>query len=216
MIKNRQKKTEEIIHTIKNRIHEINKRYRKGPDLYFYKRLLALRRETHDITVFLNNDYNLEIIYATLVSWDMNSRGAKLKYFNEFKSNILSCMDSLNAINGMRDIKSIDVLDLQIQLLGVYKRLSLMKTKGKLVSNSKFLHFLFPDLFIPMDRKNTLEYFYGNTNESENKFFEITEFSFELIRKLSDENVQLDEGWNSTVPKTIDNAIILIVGKSVD
>lgn len=37
MIKNRQKKTEEIIYTIENRIHEINKRYRKGPDLYFYK-----------------------------------------------------------------------------------------------------------------------------------------------------------------------------------
>jgi hypothetical protein len=216
MIKDRQKKIEEIIYTIKNRIHEINERYRNGPDLYFYKRLLALRRQTSDIIAFLNNDYNLEIIYATLVSWDMNSRGAKLKYFDEFKSSILSCMDSLNAINGMSDIKSIDILDLQIQLLGVYKKLSLMKTKGRLVSNSKFLHFLFPDLFVPMDRKNTLEYFYGNTNESVNKFFEITEFSFDLVKKLLDDNVQLDEGWNSTIPKTIDNAIILIVGKSVD
>ena len=26
-----------------------------------------------------------ELLYATLVSWDMNCRGAKMKYFNEFK-----------------------------------------------------------------------------------------------------------------------------------
>jgi len=39
MIKDRQKKTEEIIYTIENRIHEINKRYRTEPDLIFIKEL---------------------------------------------------------------------------------------------------------------------------------------------------------------------------------
>lgn len=39
-----------------------------------------------------------ELLYATLVSWDMNCRGAKMKYFNEFKNNILSCLDLFRKI----------------------------------------------------------------------------------------------------------------------
>lgn len=55
-----------------------------------------------------------------------------------------------------------------------------MKTGGKLVSNSKLLHFLFPSLLMPMDRANTLSDFYRNAGESINKFIEITKFCFEI------------------------------------
>ena len=90
-----------------------------------------------------------------------------------------------------------------------------MKTRGKLVSNSKLLHFLLPNMFMPMDRKNTLSYFYGNTGESKNKYIEIIELSYEIMRMPENWEGYLDNRWNTTVPKMIDNAIILLVGKSV-
>ena len=62
MIKNKVQKKIEIIDTIKNRISEINRVYRSGPDLYFYKRLNFLRIHFNNIIQFLNDSYNMEIL----------------------------------------------------------------------------------------------------------------------------------------------------------
>ena len=91
MIEQRNHKICQIMQTIRARISEINQRYRTGPDLYFYKRVIHLRGRSINIESFLQENYHIEILYATLVSWDMNSRAAKMKYFDEFKSNILLC-----------------------------------------------------------------------------------------------------------------------------
>lgn len=215
MIKNRSHKIEHIVTTIQTRISEINERYRSGPDLYFYKRIYELRNNSNSIDSFLRNNYNIEMLYATLVSWDMNSRGAKMKYFDEFKANILSSLkqlselESLERSNYLNSSKSISVLR------SAYDNLSLMKSGGKLVSNSKLLHFLFPKSYMPMDRQNTLDYFYGNTGESWNKYAEIIEVSFEIMSMPEDWASYIDNNWNVSPPKIIDNAIILLVGKSV-
>ena len=215
MIKNRVDKIEQITATIKTRILEINERYRTGPDLYFYKRLNHLRNNSNSIKSFLRNDYHIEILYATLVSWDMNSRRAKMKYFDEFKANILSCLNQFKKLETFEKSGDTDLIRLVSTLRNTYENLNLMKTSGKLVSNSKLLHFLFPRLLMPMDRENTLSYFYGNTGESLNKYIEIIKLSSEIINSPENWDNYLDNKWNTTVPKTIDNAIILLVGKSV-
>lgn len=215
MIKDRDHKIEQIITTIKTDIQDINERYRSGPDLYFYKRLNHLRNGSKSIEAFLRDDYNIEILYATLVAWDMNSRSAKMKYFSDFKSNILSCLDHFKELEGFEDKLNLNLEKLVSSLKSTYERLDLMKTKGKLVSNSKLLHFLFPKILVPMDRNNTLFYFYGNTNESVNKYVEITELSFEILNMSESWEKFLDNGWNTSIPKMIDNAVILLVGKSV-
>jgi hypothetical protein len=215
MIKERQKKTEEILKTIQSRISEINTRYRTGPDLYFYKKSIELRRKSQNIDSFINDDYNIEILYATLVSWDMNCRGAKMKYFDNFKDNILSCTPEFQQLEEMKQSNQIDI-DILLRLLNsAYNKLDLMKTDSKLVSNSKLLHFLFPTICIPMDRNNTLMYFYNNTGESENKYLEIIQFSHELIKNNQNLSDFIDKNWNTSIPKMIDNAIILINGTSV-
>jgi len=97
MIEKRQDKIENILSTIQSRISEINWRYRKGPDLYFYRKTLEMRENADNIKSFLADDYNAEILYATLVSWDMNSRAAKMKYFDDFRKNLISNIDLLVA-----------------------------------------------------------------------------------------------------------------------
>jgi len=68
---------------------------------------------------------------------------------------------------------------------------------------------------MPMDGANTLCYLYGNTGESLNKYIEIIELSSEIMNIPENWDNYLDNKWNITVPKMIDNAIILLVGKSV-
>jgi len=214
MIKDKEQKIHQLVSTIKTRISEINDRYRKGPSLYFYARAFELRINSTDVESFLRNDYHLEILYATLVSWDMNSRAAKMKYFDDFKSNLFSCLCLLKKIEELEEKR--DYASIQPVLRDAYRDLNLMESGGKLVSNSKMLHFLFPNLCMPMDGKNTLEYFFGNTGESESKFLHIIDFSFDVMRLPENWTQYLDNIWNKSIPKMIDNAILLSVGQSVN
>lgn len=216
MIRNRKQKIDQIVSTITTRVSEINDRYRKGPSLYFYNRVFGLRRNCRSVQSFLSNDYNVEILYATLVSWDMNSRGAKMKYFDDFKKNILSCLHLFNNMDEYEKNRNYNTPNLISILKDVYENLHIMRTSAKLVSNSKILHFLFPNLCTPMDRRNTLTFFYGNTGESKNKYVEMVRLSFEIMTLDRDFNQYVDDGWNKTITKMIDNAIILLVGESVN
>jgi len=215
-IPNRENKIEEIIRTITSRMTEFNTRYRSGPSLYFYKRIIELRREHPQVANFISDNYCLEMLYATLVSWDMNSRGAKLKYFDDFRNAMIFCLPKYEAIEivmlSFDPAKGRDLLGL---LKSAYEGMALMQTSGRLVSNSKCLHFLFPSLCMPMDKTNTLQYLFGNTYESVNRYLDVIEFSFDIMRQPVQFNKYLDDSWNQTVPKIIDNAIILLQGRSI-
>jgi hypothetical protein len=215
-IPNRESKIGAIIDTITSRISDFSLLYRSGPSLYFYRRIIELRKKRQQISDFISDNYSLEILYATLVSWDMNSRGAKLKYFDDFRKSILSCLPELEAIeHAMRSRGSLPENKILGLLKSAFFSMALMQTSSRLVSNSKCLHFLFPSLCMPMDRTNTLMYFFGNTNESVNRYLTIVSFSFDIIRQPVEFEKYLDNCWNQSVPKLIDNAIILLRGKSI-
>jgi len=219
MIKEHDQKIEQIIECIKNnRIQEIDEKFGNGPELYFYKKLMQLRSNSKSAKSFLTDAYNLEILYATLVAWGMNCRAAKMKYIDDFKDNILSCEERFEQLESFWAKGNISTNNLVGPLLKeIYQSLHVMKTEARLVSNSKLLHFLFPEMLMPMDGKNTLNYFYGNTGESVQKYIEIIKFSSEIMdMKDMKENWQKYSSgdWNTTIPKMIDNAIILLVGKS--
>ncbi len=204
-------KKDSIIYQIQNGISEINERYRKGPSLYFYRRTFEVRRENPNLDSFFQKDYHFELLYATLVSWDMNSRRAKMKDFDDLRANILSCRETLEVLNDFTNQGKYLFNQVAKPLKKAYESLSIMATYKKLVSNSKLLHFLFPDMLMPMDGRNTLTFFYNrDTNESINKYLEIIELSFEIMDCPLDWNVYLDSRWNTTKAKIIDNAIIMI------
>jgi hypothetical protein len=81
-------KINELKNTINSKINEIDLKYRNGPSLYFYEKVITIRKSEKSILEYLKNDLNIEYIYATLVAWDMDGRGAKMKYFKEFKESL--------------------------------------------------------------------------------------------------------------------------------
>jgi hypothetical protein len=187
-----------------------NFRYREGPDLYFYRRTIGLRR-AKNIDELLDDDEDrfIELLYATLVSWDMNSRGAKMEYFDAFKQSILGCKARFSELSThVLDKLSEEEFGNAKRLLSVvYSNLNLMKTSGRLVSNSKVMHFILPDLVMPMDRENTLRFFFGNKGESPSKFLDIMECTYRIALRV-DLRKFLNTEWNQSITKVIDNAII--------
>ena len=216
MIPQRDSKIKAVTRTIQTRMAEFNQRYRSGPSLYFYRRILSLRRSCPKIDRFLSSDYHLEILYAVLIAWDMDSRRARLKDFDDFKCSLLDCLDLLRTVEGTLDEFVPSRADaLLASLSSVFRKLSLMQTSARLVSNSKCLHFLFPTVCMPMDGLNTLQYLYGNTGESVRRYEEITSFCCAIMAERVEFTRYLDDQWNQSVPKLVDNAIILLNDKSV-
>lgn len=182
--------------------------YRKGPDLYFYKRVMNKRRKK-SLKNLLKDNYFIELLYATLTSWDMNARGAKMKYFDEFKKNLLKNKKAFTELENLKlfQIKKEEFPEVIKKIGELYEDLDIMQTKGKLVSNSKIMHFLLPDLIMPMDGKHTLGFLFGSNYQSTKRFLEIIEWSWEIAKRIN-LNKFLDNEWNQSAPKVIDNSII--------
>jgi hypothetical protein len=188
--------------------------YRSGPDLYFYKKTMRLRKISSLCKLFDEPDRYIELMYATLVAWDMNSQSAKMSYFDDFKANILKNEEFLLQLEPFKleKLTAENFEDVNKLLINTYTNMHLMRTKGRLVSNSKALHFLLPDLVMPMDRRNTLRFFMGNTYEYDTNrslvdFLKIFGYSKEIAQKI-DLSQYLDDEWHQSIPKVIDNAIL--------
>lgn len=216
-ILDREEKKSAILKTIVSNIEEINTRYRSGPSLYFYRRILEFRRGHQQVRDFLSSQYVIEMLYATLVSWDMDSRNARMKYFDGFNDSLVRTLGIFEKIeNEIKEFKPHDPTNMIGLLQEANHSMELMESKGKIVSNSKCLHFLFPDVCLPIDRTNTFQYLYDNTNETINRFGEILCFSFDIMAAEIQFEKHIDNVWNQSVPKLIDNAIILLHNKSLD
>lgn len=208
MNKKLENKKEYLIKNIPELIRKFG--YKKGPELYFYKRVIEEIRK-NKLTVLFNKKEFIELLYVTLLAWGMNARGAKMKYFDDFRKNILVNKKYFISLSKYKlDKMSEKQFSNTKKLLGIlYDRLSLMQTNSKLVSNSKMMHYLLPDLVMPMDGQNTLSFFFGNTGESKKKFLEIIECTRCIVNKIDlSRFLDKDNEWNTSVPKVIDNAII--------
>ncbi len=68
---------------------------------------------------------------------------------------------------------------------------------------------MFPQLIMPMDRTNTLNYLYNNTNEIPAKFIEAISFSFDVAEEVESLEIELagQRGWTNgtlVLPKMVE------------
>jgi hypothetical protein len=198
-------------------VNECNKYYRSGHDLKLYRDIITLHRTTKDINLLIKDEKFLHLLYDTLIEWDMDKRGAELNTFERFSKSIVSCGQEIKKLYRFK-LQSISE-PLRNELLrllsSTFRFLDVMKTTRRIVGVSKTLHFLLPDLVMPIDGKFTMTYFYGYNKSpvGPEKEFGIFEDIFirteKIVGKLELTNDDLkEEGWNTSVPKLVDNSII--------
>jgi len=194
--------------------------YNHGPSLYFYERTNdEVKKNKNSLENLLSNDQFIELIYATLTSWGMDSRGAKMKAFDEFRKTILDNKQKFLELSKYRleDISTKEMKDVENKLQNLFDNLHVMESKSELVANSKIMHFILPDLVMPMDRTNTLQFFYENSNiyNPKAKFLEVFEASWMIAKGMIAKEMNLksyvsEKGLYRSIPKVIDGAIIAI------
>jgi len=198
-----------------------NDKYRLGHDLGLYRDIIDLHRRNNNLDTLLNQNSFYDLVMETLRAWNMDQQGAELASVDDFKKSAQS-ISIRSALNLMYPYKlyNIDRRNTLEQIADTLKHifcnLKVMKTKTRIVGVSKAMHFLLPDLIMPIDRRYILNFFYGNTNidsktcDKEFKTFkEIFQKTFQVKRDLCLRKEDADGNrWKTSVPKLIDNAII--------
>jgi len=185
------------------------------PGLYLYN--LTLKKTIEEKFT----DEFIELVYTTLIAWNMNQRGAKLSEFEEFKKSLLEHKEIIQSLAKYRieELECIDSLKESIRFLFINLNL-VAEDKPKLVTFSKTLHFFLPNLLMPIDRAYTLMFFYNNVNFDKTKNDEQIQMylaifeQFRLFAKAhfdSDAFKDCNKRWDKNIPKMIDNMIIAYV-----
>ena len=182
-----------------------------------YLELIKMYADVEDYHTLLRNSNYVSLAYRTLQDWNMDERGAKLVGLSAFRDSILSRLDSLACLKRYRLelLSTSELPKVMMELKSLFVDLKVMQTQARIVGVSKTLHFLLPNLVMPIDRGNILSLLYLGSKYSANPerefqcFTEIFEEYQELCHKLDLSVRDVDGvGWNSSIPKMIDNALI--------
>lgn len=153
----------------------------------------------------------MELLYATLDAWGMNSRGAGLKDFDEFCKLVQNQRESILKLADY-DIKRF--CECKEPLEAVFTSMQLSKSKSQLVTTSKVLHFLLPNLVVPVDRNYTLNFYHGSTYIPENvkKQFDLfseihTDFS-NFASKIDLNQYITQNSWKQNITGILDSLVI--------
>lgn len=185
-----------------------------GPSLYFHQKALEYQQKE-----FLS-ERHIEYVYATLVAWGMHrmgTKGAKMPDYDIFKSSIFDSKIK-KALEELKDKRIEDVTADEID--SIIEKLSKIcfsvkgsDSKSHLVSGSKILAHILPNLVCPMDRQYTCKFFGVNLNsKNEQTFFK--EVIHQMWKFYQDPNQIrllkpiLGKPFNMSFPKIFDNLII--------
>lgn len=154
--------------------------YREKEDLFLYRKIISMIGKCSEnleelLEKKLDNKF-IFLIYLTLILWDMDKRKAHLEFFDTYQKQIFDIAEKLVELKGysIEKISKSKLIEIKTKLKEIYSRLNLMMNEGRIVSNSKLLHFLFPELIMPIDNK-TLKFL--KQTDSVESFFNTFEFT---------------------------------------
>jgi len=198
-----------------------------GSSLYFHRKtrcMLDRARLLGDcdaqaVASCIDDDSFLESLYATLTAWGldrMGPTGPKLVNFKEFAASFRHHREEICELSSHRlDLLPANEVSIVAgKIWGLIAELDIGKARRKIVSGSKALHHLLPDLVPPIDNAYTLEFF-GKRIISEANEEHAFHFMYPRFREIGvackgaiDKRLAQPTDWDTRITKVIDNAIV--------
>jgi hypothetical protein len=204
-------------------------RFLRGAPAYFHARLIQTSRERggYPSRWLPRDEAVLELLYAVLAAWGMDSRGARLVDFENF----CACVRALVSSSSFQDLEGVSIRAINggwsdtlsalwSELRG---RCKIMVGPAIIVGSSKLLHHLLPDLFPPIDTSYTLDFLRALDRTEQYRlssrevqapdfetFFKIMLFFGHVAREVPSIEAYVGK-WpvaSGSIPKVIDNAVI--------
>ena len=198
-------------------VEECNNSFRSEEGLSCYHQIIDHHRQTCDLNKIIDQEDFIPLIRRTLIEWNMNQRGAELSSLTEIEKSIFQHRRPLIKLYDYKlhelDEKTANQITTKLEI--VFGGLNIMKSKRRIVGVSKALHFLIPDLIMPIDSTYTMPAIYGCNRYSSDREKETKDFIYifrktvKIAQRLNLSPSDADgKGWNTSIPKLIDNAII--------
>ena len=127
-----------------------------------------------------------------------------------FAASLRKHTSELVALDGLT-IDDANVNEVSEELWEILVNLDIVDNQAKLVSGSKALHHLLPDLVVPMDRAYTQKFFGWHNpvfQYSQQDCFREAFYAFAKIARNVNPEKFVQTGWRSSRTKIIDNALI--------
>jgi hypothetical protein len=195
-----------------------------GPSVFFHKKVLLEQKSD-----FLGETH-LNMIYAVMPSWGMHrmgSKGAKMVDYDVFEKEI---MKNKNEIIGLKD-KNYRNVDINIIAKLITEKVHVSTSNSFLVSSSKVLHHILPNIISPIDRNYSIRFMKKNKNDwgsntinySNEEAYTLIFLNgmYEFLNKNEDtmskyiiqinENNIYNNNFNTSLTKIFDNLIMVYV-----
>ncbi len=197
----------------------------EGPSLYFHKVLVNFANEIPDLLERAANPFFSERLYACLASWGMHrfdNPNARLVEYRAFSQEINNLAQQLSPLSDLRlhQLDEHNFQEVSNMLTGLIDNIQVVVAGWPLVANTKLIHHMLPHLVPPIDRKYTLKFFINRTDDSNNlpsytfsqlfeSFWTVAVANGQVLEQMCVNTWELPNAWNTTVPKLIDNALVL-------
>lgn len=186
--------------------------FRKPGQFEFHRETIQKRKELGSVKAALKDMDYLKSLYRTLRAWGIGSRGSKLRPFNNFTDALSDISPDICALDGIKlDQIEIEIDTVNQKIWSIIENMHIVDNNATLVPCSKTLHHILPDLIVPMDRGYT-KVFFGWQNPQfqygQSKCFFEAFKSFEYISRETNPEQYVGSGWNTSLSKVIDNAIV--------
>lgn len=189
--------------------------FTKPGQFEFHRETIQKRRELGSVKAALKDMGYLKSLYRTLRAWGIGSRGSKLRPFNNFTDALNDIAPDICELDGLKlDQIEIEIDTVNQKIWNIIENMHIVDNIATLVPCSKTLHHILPDLIVPMDREYT-QVFFGWQNPQfqygQSKCFFEAFKSFECVSRETNPKQYVGSGWNTSLSKVIDNAIVGLI-----
>ena len=193
--------------------------YRKFPfskpgQLELHRQTILMRQRHGSVQAALKDNSFINSIRDTLVKWGMDSRGATglLLPMPEFSSSLRKHEQKI------MELEKLDIEDTNLplqqtaqEIWSLIEGLRLSQGGNQIVTGSKALHHILPDLVPPIDRAYTRRFFgfWMQQFQYNPEVFSYIWIRFALIaRKTNPQQYVTNTDWFTSKTKILDNAVI--------
>lgn len=172
----------------------------------------TLRAEIGNVARAAVNERFLKSLYETLRSWRMQMRGARLVPWAKFRDAFERSAADIASLEGCRlDAPDLEATDAANRVWRLMEKLAISENVSRLVSGTKALHHLLPELVVPIDRAYTGALFGWNNYDWQTAQRKTLRFAFEVFSRVARETRArnyVGDRWRSSYTKLIDNAVV--------
>ena len=192
---------------------EVREPFAKSEQLESHRRTIELRELRGSAAAAIGDPEFVESLHCTLRAWGIGSRGSKLRALPSFSAALQDSVPAIAALEGFR----IDGADLNVdQMIGelwrLIETLKIVDNAAPIVSGTKTLHHILPELVPPMDRAYTQTFFlwhnpqfqYGQSDCFRKAFGAFVH----IARQVNPQQYVGRHPWHTSRTKVLDNAVV--------